>query len=135
MSEEVEKVGEIHNVPPDDKVPPDKEKEKTFPKRERKNIDHLVDPEFARKVLLHSEDSELAVINHGIVKKFLHQRIGRPDNLQRLNTGDILVITNNAEQTKTLLDLSTFCGVDVEVTTPAKWNSCKGTISGKGLRL
>ena len=131
MTEDPESTETIANVPPDPGDPPNHSKP-TFVRRE---IDHLVDPDHARKVLLHSDTGKLSVVNPGIVKKFVHDNIGRPDELQRLNTGDLLIVTRNSTQTNDLLALESFCGGDVKVTTPAKWNCVKGVIRGNGLRL
>ncbi|CAL4098408.1 unnamed protein product, partial [Meganyctiphanes norvegica] len=110
--------------PPDRPRPPDPP-----------DIDSLVSLDHARKVLVHSiNNQKLTALHPLIIKKFIIGSIGKPQEIQKLRSGDILFITAEAEQTRKLMALTLFCGVPVTVSTPARWNTVRGTISGPGLQ-
>ena len=97
-------------------------------------LDSRVDPNGPRKVCIRaSTDQKLSPLHPLLVKNFLFEKIGRPDDQKRLRSADIYVKTVNAQQTRRLLALTSFCTIPVIVFCPVSWNCVKGVISGRPL--
>ena len=105
---------------------------KTLPRKppDKRKVYRPIQPDSARKILVHAKiDGSLKTVHSFLVHKFLQGILSEaPVDVKKLRSGDYLIIVKDGKQAKTLLKIEKFCEIDVEVTAPTNWNSCKGIV-------
>ena len=93
----------------------------------------LIDPDKARNVFLHSEQTRLADLNPFLLRKCLAFFTEDVSQVRKLRSGDLQVTTTSGKATRDLLKAKKFHTFDVVASLPRSLNSCRGVIHCRDL--
>ncbi|GFX56092.1 uncharacterized protein TNCV_1954121 [Trichonephila clavipes] len=85
--------------------------------------------EYARFLLLSLPNNEMLQMSPFAFQKAIQGISGEPKSVKKLRSGDLLIETSSALQTKSLLLTKTFLDCPLTVNLHRSLNSCRGVIS------
>ncbi|GBO21279.1 hypothetical protein AVEN_183839-1 [Araneus ventricosus] len=103
------------------------------PTEQHLNIDKV--SQTARFLILSLPDNQLSKLSPFAIEKGLHAIGGSPKSVKRLRSGDLLIETASAIQTKSFLLAKKFLDYQLSVTVHKALNSCRGVVSDKELMM
>ena len=97
-----------------------------------RNRDSEVRTHTARKILLKCDNINICKLSPFLIKKVLDSYIGRPKQVRKLRSEELMIITVSDQQTKKLFNLKKFHEWSVKARTPYNMNTVKGVTNYPG---
>ncbi|GBN39047.1 hypothetical protein AVEN_129805-1 [Araneus ventricosus] len=105
------------------------------PTEQHLNIDIDKVSQTARFLIISLPDNQISKLSPFVIQKGLHGIGGSPKSIKRSRSGDLLIETTSAVQTKSYLLAKKFLYYQISITVHKALNSCRDVVSDKELMM